>query len=81
MGTYQIPESLTATNSEVQMLNVVDERTTETDRAELTEGDDNNDDDATLCEVFDDCEEQKIIGGIHEINGHSKLVQYRVKVN
>ena len=44
MGTYQIPESLTATNSEVQMLNVVDERTTETDRAELTEGDDNNDD-------------------------------------
>ena len=34
-GTYQIPESLTQTNSEVQMLNVVDEQT-ETDDIELS---------------------------------------------
>ena len=30
-GTYKIPDSLTQTNSEVQMLNVVDERNSETE--------------------------------------------------
>ena len=44
------------------MLNVVDERTTETDLADITD----DEDDRTQCEVFDDCEEQKI-GEVLEI--------------
>lgn len=43
------------------MLNVVDERTTETDLADISD-----DDNTTHCEVFDDCNEQKI-GEVLEI--------------
>ena len=57
-SSYQIPETLTQSNSEVQMLNVVDEQTTETDQVELTVSDEEEEEDAdTGCEVIDEEDE------------------------
>ena len=53
-SAYQIPESLTQTHSEVPMLNVVDEQTTETDEADsLSEAGGVN------CEVRDESEKMQ----------------------
>ena len=57
-SSYQIPETLTQSNSEVQMLNVVEEQTTETDQVELTVSDEEEEEDAdTGCEVIDEEDE------------------------